>query len=99
MEEWKKSRQLAKPKDQLELTDAELKEILGRALTTKTTQIPDSLVQYDYHTSSFIPIQIPDNIILVFEMKGTYIHKDTPEAKQQMIEEGIDRLFTKIVCN
>lgn len=64
---------------------------MGRALTTKTVQIPDSLVQYDYATNSFIPIRPPDNIVIVFEMKGTYIHKDTPEAKAQMLEEGIDR--------
>lgn len=71
----------------------ELKEILGRALTTKTTQVPDSLVQYDYATSSFIPIRTPDNVVVVFEMKGTYIHKDTAEAKAQMLEQGIDRSY------
>lgn len=64
---------------------------MGRALTTRTLQVPDSLVQYDYATRAFIPIRIPDNMFVVFEMKGTYIHKDTADAKAQMIEQGIDR--------
>lgn len=69
----------------------ELKDILGRVLTTTNPQRPDSLVQFDYASSSFIPIPTPENYVVVFQMKGTYIHKDTEDARKQMLEEGIDR--------
>lgn len=54
-------------------------------------QVSDSLVQYDYATNMFKPMPPPDNMVVILEMKGTYIHKDTEEARKQMIEEGIDR--------
>lgn len=69
---------------------------MGRALSTKTVQVPDSLVQYDYHSNSFIPIQPPDDVVNVFEMTGTYVHKDTPEGRAQMLEQGIDRMYMTI---
>lgn len=93
LEEWKKSRQLLKPKDQLDIPEADLKETIARVLTTTNPQQPDSLVQFDYATNSFIPIPPPGNLVVVLNLKGTYIHKDTEDAKKQMIEQGIDRKF------
>lgn len=96
MEEWKKNRQLLKPKDQLELSDVELKEIIARVLTTTNPQQPDNLVQFDYATNTFVSIPPPGNMVVVLDLKGTYIHKETEEARKQMIEQGIDREYS--VC-
>ncbi|KAF5304814.1 hypothetical protein FQR65_LT07831 [Abscondita terminalis] len=98
-EQWQKAKQLLKPADQLELTDAELKEIIPRVLQTINVQVPESLVEYSFEQGEFVPKPSLGNAILVYSQKGTYMHKDTEEAKKQLIEQGIDpeKFFAKIV--
>ncbi|KAJ8983052.1 hypothetical protein NQ317_013257 [Molorchus minor] len=90
LDEWKKSKQLIKPKDQLELSDAELKEMVEKQLSTVNPQIPDSLVQFSFSDGEFVPIPPPGSLILVFHSEGTLLYKDSQEARKQLIEEGID---------
>ncbi|CAH1116670.1 unnamed protein product [Phaedon cochleariae] len=95
LDEWKKSKQLLKPKDQLELTEGELKEIITKVLTTTNPQLPDSLVEFDYAEGAFKPLPSQGNVVVLFAAQGTLLHKDTEEAHQQMIEQGIDPLSLK----
>lgn len=60
-------------------------------MTTSNPQVPDNLVEYNYASGEFIPVPPPGNMVVVFEMKGTYLHKDTEEAKKQLLAQGIDR--------
>ncbi|XP_060526762.1 dynein intermediate chain 2, ciliary isoform X2 [Cylas formicarius] len=90
LDEWKKSRQLLKPKGQLELTEAELKELLTKQLTTTNPQPPDSLVEFSYAQGEFVLLPPPGNTIVVYEHQGSLIHKDSEEARAQLLEQGID---------
>ncbi|KAG5883705.1 hypothetical protein JTB14_007424 [Gonioctena quinquepunctata] len=90
LEDWKKSKQLLKPKDQLELSDAELKEIIAKQLTSANLQIPKDLVEFDYAQGAFVPLPLPGNLVVVYEYQGTVLHKDSEEARMQMLEQGID---------
>ncbi|XP_022903959.1 dynein intermediate chain 2, ciliary [Onthophagus taurus] len=92
LEEWKKSKQLLKPKDQVQLEDVELKEIVPRILMTKNFLQPDGLVEYNYLTGEFTPIPNPGNMVVVYETKGTYILLNSDEARAQLIALGIDPL-------
>uniref|UniRef100_A0A1Y1K8L0 Uncharacterized protein n=1 Tax=Photinus pyralis TaxID=7054 RepID=A0A1Y1K8L0_PHOPY len=91
-EQWQKSRQLTKPKDQLELTDAELKEIIPRVLQSVNVQQPDNLVQYSFNLGEFVPAPSAGNAVLVFSQKGTFLHKESDDARKQLIAQGIDPL-------
>ncbi|KAJ8925798.1 hypothetical protein NQ315_009648 [Exocentrus adspersus] len=90
LEEWKRSKQLLKPKDQLELADFELKESIPKLLTTTNPQIPDSLVEFNYAQGKFLLLQSAGNTVVVYESLGTLVPKDSQEARQQLIEQGID---------
>ncbi|CAG9837249.1 unnamed protein product [Diabrotica balteata] len=90
LEEWKKAKQLLKPKDQLELTDAELKEIIPKQLTSTNPQIPEGLIEWSYLQAAFVQLPSPGNMVKVFSQEGTLLHKDSEEARQQMVEMGID---------
>ncbi|XP_057656296.1 dynein intermediate chain 2, ciliary [Diorhabda carinulata] len=90
LEEWKKAKQLLKPKDQLELTDAELKEIIPKQLVSTNPQLPEGLVEWSYLQETFIQLPSPGNMVKVYSLEGTLLHMDTEEAHQQMIEMGID---------
>ncbi|XP_017769479.1 PREDICTED: dynein intermediate chain 2, ciliary [Nicrophorus vespilloides] len=81
LEEWKKSKQLLKPKDQIELQDFELKELVGRTLVMTNNQIPNNIVEFSYVEKSFIPVPQVTNYIVAYECRGTIIHRDTEEAK------------------
>lgn len=74
----------------------ELKEIVPRILLSTNLQYPDCLVQFDYASGEFIPIPSPGNFVVVLDQKGTFMHKDSDEARKQMIAQGIDRMYNKI---
>lgn len=90
LEEWRRGKQLLKPKSQLDLSDAELKETIGKQLSTLNPQLPDRIVEFNYAAGGFVPLPLPGNTVVVYELQGTSLHKDSEEARAQMVELGID---------
>ncbi|XP_035783627.1 dynein intermediate chain 2, ciliary-like isoform X1 [Anopheles albimanus] len=91
-ETWMKSKQLLKPDDQLDLTEAELGEEIPKLLSTENRHLPRNLVVYDFREGAFLPVPPPENTITLLEFEGTSIHKDTDEAKEQISRKGTDEL-------
>ncbi|XP_040168794.1 dynein intermediate chain 2, ciliary isoform X2 [Anopheles arabiensis] len=89
---WMKSKQLLKPDDQLDLTEAELGEEIPKLLSTENRHLPRNLVVYDFREGAFLPVPPPENTITLLEFEGTSIHKDTDEAKEQISRKGTDEL-------
>uniref|UniRef100_A0A8W7PD55 Dynein intermediate chain 2, ciliary n=1 Tax=Anopheles coluzzii TaxID=1518534 RepID=A0A8W7PD55_ANOCL len=87
---WMKSKQLLKPDDQLDLTEAELGEEIPKLLSTENRHLPRNLVVYDFREGAFLPVPPPENTITLLEFEGTSIHKDTDEAKEQISRKGTD---------
>lgn len=52
-----KSRQLLKPDDQLELTEAELSEEITRVLTVTNTNVIHNLVVYSFKEGTFVKVK------------------------------------------
>lgn len=75
----------------------ELKEIISKQLTSVNTQIPDGLVEFDNSEAKFVPLPPPGNVVVIFESQGTLLHRDSEEAHQQLLEQGIDRKWN-ILC-
>lgn len=69
----------------------ELKEIIPKILTPANPQLPDSLIEFNYAQGKFLLLPSPGNMVVVYESQGTLIAKDSQEARQQMIEQGLDR--------
>ncbi|CAG9767841.1 unnamed protein product [Ceutorhynchus assimilis] len=90
IEEWRRAKQLLKPKEQLELNEGELKEVIAKQLCTVNPQSPDSLIEFNYDTGEFLPIALATQGIVLFESLGTVLHKDSEEAYAQLLEQGID---------
>lgn len=53
---WVKSRQLLKPEDQLDLTEAELSEEITKVLTPTNTNVVHNLVVYSFKEEAFVPV-------------------------------------------
>lgn len=53
-----KSRQLSKPEDQLDLTEAELAEEITKVLTPTNTNVVHNLVVYSFKDEAFVPVRI-----------------------------------------
>lgn len=85
-ESWMKSRQLNKPDDQLDLTEAELNEEIPKVLTTENTNIVKNLVIYSFKDGCFVNVPPPGNTVTLFQFEGTALHIDSAEAKKQMSE-------------
>lgn len=93
LEEWKKAKQLLRPKDQLELSENDLKDIIARQLATNDPLTPLNLVQFNHAVGAFELVPPPGPVVVVYSAKGTQIHKESEEAKQQVLEQGLDRKF------
>ncbi|EAT36612.1 AAEL011310-PA [Aedes aegypti] len=91
-ESWVKSKQLLKPDDQLDLTEAELGEEIPKLLSTENRHLPRNLVIYNFHEGTYEPVPPPENTVTLLEFEGTSLHKDTPEAKEQIARKGTDEL-------
>lgn len=52
------NRPLAKPDDQLELTEAELAEEMPKSLTTTNTNVSRNLCVYSYSKGEYIPVSV-----------------------------------------
>ncbi|KXJ75725.1 hypothetical protein RP20_CCG011146 [Aedes albopictus] len=94
-ESWVKSKQLLKPDDQLDLTEAELGEEIPKLLSTENRHLPRNLVIYNFHEGTYEPVPPPENTVTLLEFEGTALHKDTPEAKEQIARKGTDVDFMK----
>lgn len=53
---WMKSRQLLRPEDQLDLTDAELSEEITKMLTPTNTNVLHNLVVYSFKDEAFVTV-------------------------------------------
>ncbi|XP_053964921.1 dynein intermediate chain 2, ciliary [Anastrepha ludens] len=88
LDAWIKSRQLLKPDDQLDLTEAELGEEITKVLTPTNTNVVRNLMIYSFKESAFVQVPIAGNTVTLMQMDGSALHIDSEEAKIQMEEMG-----------
>lgn len=81
-----KSRQLVKPDDQLDLTDAELAEEVTKVLTPTNTNVLRNLVVYNFKLGEFVLAPIPGNTVTLISFPGNSLHVDSEEARFQVEE-------------
>ncbi|KAL4609485.1 dynein intermediate chain 1, axonemal-like [Arapaima gigas] len=87
-DEWMQRRMLIKPPDQLELTEAELKEEFTRILTANNPHAPQNIVRYSFKEHSYQRIGSIDQLAIHFALQGNMLHQDSDEARRQRIRQG-----------
>ncbi|XP_055838399.1 dynein intermediate chain 2, ciliary [Episyrphus balteatus] len=85
---WMKSRQLLKPEDQLDLTEAELGEEITKVLTPTNTNVVENLVAYSFKEKAFVPLPLEGSVVNIFSFEGTCLHVESEEAQKQIEEYG-----------
>uniref|UniRef100_A0A665TGF1 Dynein axonemal intermediate chain 1 n=1 Tax=Echeneis naucrates TaxID=173247 RepID=A0A665TGF1_ECHNA len=85
LDEWA----LIKPADQLELTEAELKEEITRVLTANNPHAPQNIVRWSFKERTYKPILVIDQLAVHFVMEGSLVHQDSDEGRRQMAKEGV----------
>ncbi|XP_069601963.1 dynein axonemal intermediate chain 1 [Ranitomeya imitator] len=88
-DEWTQPKTLVKPPDQLELTEAELKEEFTRILTANNPHAPQNIVRYSFKERAYKPISIVDQLAVHFSLDGNMLHKDSDEARRQRVRMGV----------
>uniref|UniRef100_A0A8C0ETF0 Dynein axonemal intermediate chain 1 n=1 Tax=Bubo bubo TaxID=30461 RepID=A0A8C0ETF0_BUBBB len=84
VDEWAAAKTLVKPPDQLELTEAELKEEITRILTANNPHAPQNIVRYSFKVT-YKPISYVDQMAVHFSLNGNMIPKDSDEGRRQSI--------------
>lgn len=77
------SRELQKPHDQLELTDAEKNKEHTRILTATNPHAPDNIIRFSFKDSEFKRTDAVDQLAVHFSLSGYLIHQDSDEARRQ----------------
>ncbi|XP_056408243.1 dynein axonemal intermediate chain 1 [Hyla sarda] len=88
-DEWTQPKTLVKPPDQLELSEAELKEEFTRILTANNPHAPQNIVRYSFKERAYKPISIVDQLAVHFSLDGNMLHKDSDEARRQRARMGV----------
>uniref|UniRef100_A0A7N6FJZ2 Dynein, axonemal, intermediate chain 1, paralog 2 n=1 Tax=Anabas testudineus TaxID=64144 RepID=A0A7N6FJZ2_ANATE len=93
LDEWSHGKALLKPADQLELTDAELKEEITRILTANNPHAPQNIVRYSFKERSYKLTSVVDQMAVHFMLEGSLLHQDSDEAlrlraKDSEVEEA-----------
>ncbi|XP_044796138.1 dynein axonemal intermediate chain 1 isoform X2 [Bubalus bubalis] len=82
-DEWVQSKATVKPPDQLDLTDAELKEEFTRILTANNPHAPQNIVRYSFKEGTYKLIGFVDQLAVHFTQVGNLIPKDSDEGRRQ----------------
>lgn len=90
LDEWMQPKQLIKPDDQLELTEAELKEEFTRILTANNPHAPSNIVRYSFKEKCYKPTSSVDQLAIHFALDGNMLHKDSDEARRQRARQGLE---------
>merc|ERR1712203_1215540 len=90
VDEWMQPKQLLKPDDQLELSEAELKEEFTRILTANNPHAAANIVRYNYKEQSYKQIPSVDQLAVHFSLDGNLLHKESDEARRQMADGSGD---------
>ncbi|XP_033609005.1 dynein intermediate chain 2, ciliary isoform X4 [Cryptotermes secundus] len=84
LDSWMKTKQMIRPEDQVELNEQDLKEEITRVLTMQNPQIPSNIVEFSFKEGRFTPVPPVTQTILLLEIEGTILCKDSDEAKFQL---------------
>ncbi|XP_049752184.1 dynein axonemal intermediate chain 1 isoform X6 [Elephas maximus indicus] len=82
-DEWSQSKATVRPPDQLELTDAELKEEFTRILTANNPHAPQNIVRYSFKEGTYKLIGFVNQLAVHFSQVGNLIPKDSDEGRRQ----------------
>ncbi|XP_031549922.1 dynein intermediate chain 2, ciliary-like [Actinia tenebrosa] len=87
IDDWMQPKQLIKPDDQLELTEAELKEEFTRILTANNPHAPSNIVRYNFKERCYKQTSSVDQLAIHFALDGNMLHKDSDEARRQRMRQ------------
>ncbi|XP_070446387.1 dynein axonemal intermediate chain 1 isoform X3 [Equus przewalskii] len=88
-DEWAQSKATVRPPDQLELTDAELKEEFTRILTANNPHAPQNIVRYSFKEGTYKLIGFVDQLAVHFSQVGNLIPKDSDEGRRQRYRNNL----------
>ncbi|XP_030890196.1 dynein intermediate chain 1, axonemal-like [Leptonychotes weddellii] len=101
-DEWAQSKATVRPPDQLELTDAELKEEFTRILTANNPHAPQNIVRYSFKEGTYKLIGIVNQLAVHFSQVGNLVPKDSDEGRRQHYRDELaagSQESTKVVIS
>ncbi|XP_006143191.1 dynein intermediate chain 1, axonemal [Tupaia chinensis] len=82
-DDWSQSKATVRPPDQLELTDAELKEEFTRILTANNPHAPQNIVRYSFKEGTYKLVGFVNQLAVHFSQIGNLVPKDSDEGRRQ----------------
>ncbi|XP_048359243.1 dynein axonemal intermediate chain 1 [Sphaerodactylus townsendi] len=87
-DEWAQAKTLIKPIDQLELTEAELKEEITRILTANNPHAPQNIVRYNFKEKTYKQITVVEQLAVHLTVCGNLIFRDSDEGRRQSLRRN-----------
>ncbi|XP_039560428.1 dynein intermediate chain 1, axonemal [Passer montanus] len=82
--------------DQLELTEAELKQDVTRTLTADNPHIPQNIVRFNFKERAYKLVDDMDQTAVHLTLNGYLIHKDSDEGRRQSIRSSSEAEETPV---
>ncbi|XP_064259858.1 dynein axonemal intermediate chain 1 [Passer domesticus] len=82
--------------DQLELTEAELKQDVTRTLTADNPHIPRNIVRFNFKERAYKLVDDIDQTAVHLTLNGYLIHKDSDEGRRQSIRSSSEAEETPV---
>uniref|UniRef100_A0A8C8S6H7 Dynein axonemal intermediate chain 1 n=1 Tax=Pelusios castaneus TaxID=367368 RepID=A0A8C8S6H7_9SAUR len=95
-DEWTTAKTLIKPPDQLELTEAELKEEFTRILTANNPHAPQNIVRYSFKERAYKPISYVDQLAIHFSLDGNLLLRDSDEGRRQGARVSLEAVLAPV---
>ena len=83
-EDWSKERVVQKPKDQLQLSEQQLKEEITRVLTANNPHAPDNIVRFAFKDRAFRQTSSVDQLAVHYALHSNLLHRESDEAVRQL---------------
>ncbi len=65
-----------------------MKEEITRMLKANNPHAPQNIVRFSYKEKTYKPIPNIEQLAIHFQVDGNLMHKESEEAKRQMIKKG-----------
>ncbi|ELK34276.1 Dynein intermediate chain 1, axonemal [Myotis davidii] len=88
-DDWAQSKATIRPPDQLDLTDAELKEEITRILTANNPHAPHNIVRFSFKEGTYKLIGFVNQLAVHYSHIGNLIPKDSDEGRRQHYQDEL----------
>lgn len=95
-DDWMQEKEPIKPDNQLDLTEAELKQEFTRILRADNPKAPDNIVRFSYKDLEYKQLSSVEQCDIHFALDGNLLHVESDEARRILAKKNMKKRRPKV---